>query len=362
MLRHNSKNFGEIVPDFTLFLTICITLLYGTIILYSASNNDTSIIFSHLAKIFLGLIIMIVISKVNINLIITSSPYIYAISLFFLFLVFISGTDVKGASRWISLFGFNFQPSEILKISLPMILCWYVSIVADDKKRFLHLIVLLIITFLPILFVIRQPDLGMSTIALMCALITLFLSYFNLQNIIIILTLFLTSIPLVWKYFLLDYQKSRILTMLDPSSDPLGSGWNIIQSKIAIGSGGFFGKGLFNGTQTKLEFLPERSNDFIFAVLSEELGFIGVLLLFILYLIIIYRCFLITQKTKNNYGKILSGSLLLIFIMLFTINIGMCIGLFPVVGITLPLISQGGSFIVTTLALFGVIMSVGHKS
>jgi rod shape determining protein RodA len=271
------------------------------------------------------------------------------------------GHDSKGAKRWIVFFGFSFQVSEILKIAVPLMLAWFLSLDEDKNFDLKKLLFCFLIIFLPIFFIIKQPDLGTSLIILLCGGITIFLGGIKKKHIAYLLGSLVVIIPVMWKFFLLPYQKQRVMTMFDPTSDPLGSGYHIIQSKIAVGSGGLFGKGFLNGTQSQLEFLPERGTDFIFSVLSEEFGFFGVIILFALYFIIIIRCVHITSKAKTYFSKILSGSITCIFLFLILTNISMTIGVLPVVGVTLPLLSLGGSSLLSIFIAFGIMFSINRR-
>jgi rod shape determining protein RodA len=305
---------------------------------------------------------MIIISAIDINKIKIIAPYIYLACLILLMLTIFWGHDSKGAKRWIIIFGFSLQVSEIFKIVLPMFLAWFLSLSEDKEIDFKKLLFSFIIIFLPIVFIIKQPDLGTSLIILLCGLISIFLGGIKKKHILYISGLFLIFTPLIWKFSLLPYQKQRIMTLIDSSADPLGSGYHIIQSKIAVGSGGFFGKGFLNGTQSQLEFLPERGTDFIFSVLAEEFGFFGILVLFIFYFIIILRCIHITSKAKTYFSKILSGSITCIFLLLILTNIAMTIGLLPVVGVTLPLLSLGGSSLLSIFLAFGIMFSINRRN
>ena len=298
----------------------------------------------------------------DINKLKSLTPYVYLLCLILLVVTLFWGHESKGAKRWIIFYGFSFQISEILKIIVPMMIAWYISNYDDKEIGFRKLIISFIIIFIPIVFIVKQPDLGTSLIILLCGLITLFLSGVKNSHIKYLVGLFLIVAPMIWKFFLLPYQKQRIMTLIEPASDPLGSGYHIIQSKIAVGSGGFFGKGFLNGTQSQLEFLPERGTDFIFAVFAEEFGFFGILILFLLYLAIIIRCIDIANKAKKYYAKILAGSITSIFIMLILTNVSMTIGLLPVVGVTLPLLSLGGSALLSVFIAFGIMFSINRRS
>ena len=354
-----NKNIG--VTDKLLFLTIIIVSLLGLTILYSATNENLDVVIRQGTRLIFCFFLMLFISSLDINRLKIISPYVYVISIFLLIITLFWGHDSKGATRWIMIFGFSLQVSEILKVILPMMLAWFLSLSEDKEIDFTKLVISFLIIFLPISFVIKQPDLGTSLIILLCGIISIFLGGIKKTHIMYIFGLFLVVAPLMWKFLLLPYQKKRILTLIDPSSDPLGSGYHIIQSKIAVGSGGFFGKGFLNGTQSQLEFLPERGTDFIFAVFAEEFGFFGIMILFLLYLIIILRCIHITHKAKNYFSKILAGSITCIFVLLIITNVSMAIGLLPVVGVTLPLLSLGGSSLLSIFFAFGIMFSINRR-
>tara|TARA_B100000768_G_C11257873_1_gene367301 strand:- start:493 stop:1569 length:1077 start_codon:yes stop_codon:yes gene_type:complete len=356
----SSRNIG--VTDSLLFFSIIIISVFGLILLYSATNQDIDIVIRQATRLLFCFILMLLIGVIDINKIKMIAPYIYLACLILLAVTIFWGHDSKGAKRWIIMFGFSLQVSEILKIVLPICLAWFLSLSEDKEIDLRKLFLSFIIIFIPIIFIIKQPDLGTSLIVLLCGLISIFLGGVKKKHIIYLSGLFLIVTPLLWKFLLLPYQKQRILTMIDPASDPLGSGYHIIQSKIAVGSGGFFGKGFLNGTQSQLEFLPERGTDFIFAVLAEEFGFFGILILFIFYLTIIIRCIHITSKAKTYFAKILSGSVTCIFVLLILTNISMTIGVLPVVGVTLPLLSLGGSSLLSIFIAFGIMFSINRRN
>jgi len=354
-----NKNIG--ITDTLLFVSIIIISLFGLILLYSATNQDIDVVFRQGTRLIFCFILMLLVSTIDINRIKLISPYIYIVCLILLIVTLFWGHESKGAKRWILIFGFSLQASEILKLILPMTLAWLLSLAEDQEFDFKKLFLSFVIIALPIVFIIKQPDLGTSLIILLCGLISIFLGGIKKSHIIYLLGLFMIIIPIMWKFLLLPYQKRRILTMVDPSTDPLGSGYHIIQSKIAVGSGGFFGKGFLNGTQSQLEFLPERGTDFIFAVFAEEFGFFGIMILFLFYLVIILRCINITSKSRTYYSKLLSGSITSVFILLIITNISMAVGLLPVVGVTLPLLSLGGSSLLAMFLSFGVMFSINRK-
>ena len=356
-----NRNNSIVITDLLLFIFIVILSLVGLAVLYSATNQNLDIISRQSYRLLFCFILMLSICFIDINKLKIYTPYIYIVTILLLFFTVFWGHDSKGATRWLNLFGFSFQVSEILKIILPMTLSWYLSISDDKEIDIKKLLFSLIIIFLPILFILKQPDLGTSLIILICGLITLFLSGLKTKHISFIVISLLTIAPLFWKYLLLPYQKQRILTLINPGSDPLGSGYHIIQSKIAVGSGGFFGKGFLNGTQSQLEFLPERGTDFIFAVFAEEFGFLGIIILLLLYSLIIFSFILITLRAKSYFAKILSGSITSIFILLIVTNILMAIGILPVVGVTLPLLSLGGSSLLSIFFAFGIMFSISRS-
>ena len=355
-----NKIFG--ITDNTLFIFIVFLSLFGLVLLYSATNQNIDLLYRQSIRLFFCFALMLGISCIDYNKLKSYSPYIYTLCLLFLVFTLFWGHSIKGAQRWIIIMGFSFQVSEVLKIIVPMMLAWYLSLSDEKEIDLKKILVCFIIILVPILFVIKQPDLGTSLIILLCGAITVFLGGISKKYIIYIFSSFFIAVPIMWKYLLLPYQKQRIMTLIDPSQDPLGTGYHIIQSKIAVGSGGFFGKGFLNGTQSQLEFLPERGTDFIFAVFSEEFGFLGVMILLLAYLMIILRCLHITYKAKNYFSKILAGSITSIFILLIITNISMAIGLLPVVGVTLPLISLGGSSLLSIFTAFGIMFAINRRS
>ena len=356
----NFKNIG--VTEKLLFFSIIIISIFGLTLLYSATNQDIDIVIRQGARLLFCFILMMIIGLIDINKIKIIAPYLYLACIVLLMFTIFWGHDSKGAKRWIIFFGFSLQVSEIIKVVLPIFLAWFLSLSEDKEIDLKKLLISFAIIFLPIVFIIKQPDLGTSLIVLLCGLISLFLGGVKKKHILYLSGLSLILAPLIWKFLLLPYQIQRIMTLIDPSSDPLGSGYHIIQSKIAVGSGGFFGKGFLNGTQSQLEFLPERGTDFIFSVLAEEFGFFGILILFIFYFIIIARCIHITSKAKTYFSKILSGSITCIFLLLILTNISMTIGVLPVVGVTLPLLSLGGSSLLSIFIAFGIMFSINRRN
>ncbi|WP_426415931.1 rod shape-determining protein RodA [Aestuariirhabdus sp. LZHN29] len=334
----------------------------GLLVLYSASGQNLAMVSRQAVYLAVGLVGMVVIANIPPRIFERWSPWVYLLGLGLLVAVLISGTGAKGAQRWLALPGFRFQPSEIMKLVMPMVVAWYLA-KRVMPPSFRHLLMAMILILLPVLLIAKQPDLGTSLLIAASGMFVLFLAGLRWR---IILGAVLAALPLVWgmwHYLMRDYQKQRVLTFLNPESDPWGSGWNIIQSKVAIGSGGIYGKGWFGGTQSQLDFLPESHTDFIIAVLAEEFGLVGVLLLLAVYVAIIARGIVIALNAQTLFGKLLAGSITLTFFVYVFVNIGMVSGLLPVVGVPLPLVSRGGTSVVTLLAGFGVLMSVhSHRS
>ncbi len=351
------KRFFTYVPDPLLLTLLLMVLAFGLVVLYSAGGMV--LVERQVIRIGLGLFGLYFITQIRPERFEQFSPLIYLGSVMLLVAVFFFGITVKGAQRWLDL-GISIQPSELCKISLPMMVAWifrHTALPPNWKYLLAAAVVIGICTGL----IYKQPDLGTSILVAASGLFVIFLAGISWRLILGAGLLVGASLPILWQ-FLHDYQKQRVLMFLNPESDPLNHGWNIIQSKIAIGSGGFWGKGWTTGSQTQLDFLPEHSTDFILSVLSEEFGFVGVALLFLLYLLIIMRCLYIAQQAKNTYNRLLCGALTLIFFVYITINAGMISGVLPVVGVPLPLVSYGGTSVLTLLASFGIITSVhSHK-
>lgn len=349
-------------PQFDLPLVASLLLLmgFGLLVLYSASGQDMSVVYRQGTRLGVGLIAMLVLSQVPPHILRMWTPYLYAIGLVLLLATWFFGVG-RSTNRWLDLGPVRFQPSEIMKLAVPMMIAWYLH------PRRLPPDVLAILTssailLAPAILIARQPDLGTALLVAVSGGFTLFLAGLQWRFILAAAGLAAAAAPALW-FMMLEYQRDRVRTFLDPESDPLGSGWNIIQSKIAVGSGGVLGKGWLNGTQSNLEFIPERHTDFILAVLSEEFGLLGVLALFGIYVFIAGRGLYIAINARSTYARLLAGSLSMTFFVYLLVNGGMVSGLLPVVGVPLPLISYGGTSIVTLLAGFGILMSIyGHRS
>jgi rod shape determining protein RodA len=337
-------------------LGLALIAVYGQFVLYSASGGDWNAVVRGTIRLCIGALAMLVCAQIKPGQLRRLSPWLYLVGLVLLIIVDAIGYVGKGAQRWLDLGLFRFQPSEIMKLAVPMACAWYLrerALPPDGKT----LLVLAVIILVPTLLTIVQPDLGTGLLILMSGgLVVLFA---GLQAWIIAL-LGGASVAAAWGgwYLLHDYQRQRVLTFLDPQSDPLGAGYHIIQSTIAIGSGGVTGKGYLQGTQGQLEFLPERSTDFVFAVIGEELGLLGALLLLALYTAVVLRALYLASQMRDTFARLLSGCLATIFFVYVFINAGMVSGLLPVVGVPLPLVSYGGTSMVTLLAGFGMLMAL----
>jgi len=344
--------------DPTMFFLLVLLASIGLFVLYSASGQNWNMVYRQATYFGLGFFIMFVIAQFHPRWFQMAAPWMYGAGVVALLLVLLIGVGAKGAQRWLSVFGlFRFQPSEIMKLVVPMTMAWFLASKLLPP-RFKVIIASIAIIFLPTLMVMKQPDLGTSLLIAASGLFVLLFAGLNWRWIALALATVLAVAPIMWYGVMHDYQKQRVLTFLDPESDPLGSGWNIIQSKTAIGSGGVEGKGYMQGTQSQLEFLPERHTDFIIAVFAEEQGLIGVIMLLLLYLVIIWRGIYMASRARDTFDRLVGGALVVTFFIYVFVNIGMVSGILPVVGVPLPLISYGGTSIVTLMAAFGVLMSV----
>jgi len=341
--------------DWPLFLGIIALASIGLIILYSAQPS-MDVIERQGVRLCFASIVMLAVAQVPPRFFRQISPYLYFAALLLLIAVLVMGEISKGGQRWLNLWIIRFQPAELMKIAVPMMVAKYLEDVLLPP-RIIKLLIPFILILLPVLMVAKQPDLGTALLILSTGLLVLFFSGIAWQWVFSLMIVAGISSPILW-YFLHDYQRQRVLTFLDPERDPLGSGYQIIQSKIAIGSGGLYGKGWLNGTQSHLEFLPERTTDVIFAVFGEEFGLAGCLMLLILYLYIIIRCLYIGMQAQDSFCRLLAGSLAMTLFVYVFVNVGMVMGILPAVGIPLPLVSYGGTSLVTLMVSFGILMSI----
>ena len=352
-----SRHHIDLPLLFGLFAALCFSLF----VLYSASGQELDMLLRQITRTGAAFLLMIVVAQIPPRLYAKASIYLYIVGLILLILVELFGDISKGAQRWLNLGFIRIQPSEIFKVVMPLCVATFLSKTSIPPK-FITTIGAFIIVGMPTVLILLQPDLGTASLVVVAGCIGIFIAGLSWWWIIVGAGAGAAALPVMWNFVLHDYQKQRVLTLIDPSSDPLGAGYHIIQSKIAIGSGGLYGKGWLQGSQSQLDFLPEPHTDFIFAVLSEETGLIGFIVLMSLYCFIIGRCVLITLNTKDNFERILCGSFTFTFMFYIFVNIGMVSGILPVVGVPLPLISYGGTAMITLTICFGMIMSIHtHK-
>jgi rod shape determining protein RodA len=328
----------------------------GLVILYSAGGQSEELLMRQVLRIGFAFGVMLAAAQIPPNFLRMWSPWLYLFGVVLLGFVLV-GSDVgKGAQRWLDLGVVRFQPSEIMKLAVPMMVAWFLHR-RPLPLQLPELLFMVILIIVPTVMIAVQPDLGTSLLIASSGAIVILLAGLRLRIILLLGFVIVSAAPVLW-YFMHDYQKQRVLTFLNPENDPLGSGYHIIQSKIAIGSGGVFGKGWMNGSQAQLEFLPERSTDFIFAVAGEEFGLLGLLLLLVLYLFVVGRGLYIAVHGQDTFSRLIAGSISLTFFVYLFVNTGMVTGLLPVVGVPLPLVSYGGTSMVTLMAGFGILMSV----
>jgi rod shape determining protein RodA len=354
------KNFS-IYFDQYLFISITLLSIMGLFFLYSASQEDLNTVIKQSIFVGFGLILMFAVSQLDPDFYKIFSGIFLVLSILLIFATMFFGKEINGAKRWLDLGFFTLQTSEIVKISLPIFLASYLynkALPISPKHTFITLALIGFIFFL----VYRQPDLGTGLVVFMAGIYILFLAGLSWRFIFTSLGLIVLSLPFLWNNFLEPFQRQRILTFLDPSNDPYGSSWNITQSKIAIGSGGMSGKGYQEGSQAHLSFLPEAETDFIFAVIAEEFGFIGVCILLSIFFFILLRCFYLALNARDRFCRLTIGGLSLVFASTLFINLGMVVGIIPVVGMPMPFISKGGSSLLSFYIAFGIIISMAtHK-
>jgi len=347
--------------DFPLLAGLIVLMGFGLLILYSASGQSEDQLSRQAVRLAVAFSAMVFLAWIPPRIYKKWTPFIFAGGIVLLLAVLFVGDMGKGAQRWLEFGPIRFQPSEVMKLAVPMMIAWYFS----ERKlppTLKELAVAGIIIAVPTYLILIEPDLGTSILIASSGAFAVFLAGIRWRILLSFLTIAVIYAPIHWLFVMQAYQKQRVLTFLDPEQDRLGSGYHIIQSQIAIGSGGLYGKGWLQGTQSQLEFLPERNTDFIFAVLGEEFGFFGVLLLISIYLWIIGRGFYISIKAQETYTRLLAGAITLTFFVYVFVNIGMVTGILPVVGLPLPLVSYGGTSMVTLLASFGILMGIQtHK-
>ena len=342
--------------DFPLFLAFLIIFIISLTAIYSASDSNIDAVINQGIKILISISAMLVVAQFSPLSYARIGPWLYFLCLILLILVLVIGETRNGATRWLNIGITSFQPSELMKIAMPLMIARYIArgaLPPDVSSVALSITIVLIPSYL----IMQEPDLGTSILIAFSGLVVIFLSGLKKRYLAIAFTLFLAYLPFMWSS-IHPFQKKRVLSFLNPESDPLGSGYHLIQSKIAIGSGGLFGKGWLNSTQGQLDFLPERTTDFIFAILAEEFGFLGVSLLIGIYLFIIGRGIMIAINAQDLFSRLLASSISLTFFVYVFVNIAMTTGLLPVVGVPLPLISSGGTSMVTIMIGLGMLISV----
>lgn len=358
--NNRQSTLAKIHIDGWLLMGLIVLMSVGLVTIYAAGGQDWELIQRQLVRLGVALFVMFAVAQVPPMAYRRLSVYFYIAGVLMLVAVLVFGVVGKGAQRWLDLGVVRFQPSEVLKLAVPMMIAWYISRF-NLPPRNMHVLVGFILVAIPTLLIAKQPDLGTSLLIASSGIFALFLAGMRWKLISFIAVLASGFTPVMWYFLMKEYQKQRVITFLNPESDPLGSGYHIIQSKIAIGSGGLEGKGWLQGTQSQLEFLPERHTDFIFAVFSEEFGLIGVLGLLTIYAFIITRGMIIAMRAQEAFSKLLAGSITLTFFVYVFVNMGMVSGILPVVGVPLPLISYGGTSMVTLLAGFGILMAISTQ-
>ena len=352
--------FGGLVIDVPLLVLLLMTASVGFVVLYSALGAHTGLLLRQGLRFAVGLGAFFVFSQVPPRYLRMWTPWAFFLGVALLLAVAIEGEIGKGAQRWLDLKIVTFQPSELMKLAAPMMVAWFMH-ERPLPPTFLQMVTMTLIVMVPTLMIAEQPDLGTAMLVIAAGGLAILLAGVSVRVILASVMLAGAAVPVLWHY-MRDYQRARVFMFLNPESDPLGAGYNTIQAKIAIGSGGLFGKGFMNGTQAHLEFLPERSTDFIFAVMGEEFGLLGLLLLLVLYLSLVGRGLWIASQAQDTFTRLLAGTLSLTFFFYVFVNAGMVSGILPIVGVPLPLVSAGGTSMVTLLAGFGMLAAIhGHR-
>ncbi len=352
--------FDALHIDGPLLLSVLAVCAVGLVVLYSAAGEDIHIFVGQAARVGLGLGVLTFVAQIPPRVMRIGAPFLYGLGLLLLIAVAVAGDVAMGAQRWLDLGFVRFQPSELMKIAVPLCCAWYLH-ERPLPPDFTTLVTVVLIVLVPTLLIAEQPDLGTALLVAAGGGLVILLAGLQLRYILGLAAVVGAAVPVVWMYLLHGYQRQRVLTFLNPQNDPLGAGYHTIQSQIAIGSGGIFGKGYMNGSQAQLEFLPERSTDFIFAVIGEEWGLVGFIVLMALYLLIIGRGLYIAAQAQDTFTRLMAGGLTLLFSVYVFVNSGMVAGLLPVVGVPLPLVSYGGTSLVTLMAGFGILMSIHSR-
>jgi len=346
--------------DLWLFIPLVLLSMAGLVVLYSASGQSEPMMTAQVRNLFIAFAVLLITAQLRLETLKIVSPYVFAVGLVLLVGVAFFGVGAKGAQRWLSLGFIRFQPSEIMKVAMPLAIAWWLSKKALPPTSKSLLIAAMMVA-VPSFLILQQPDLGTSLLVASSGLAVIYMAGIQWRYILSLVLVALVSIWPAWVFVLKDYQKQRILTLFNPESDRLGAGWNIIQSKTAIGSGGWEGLGWTQGSQAQLDFLPEGHTDFIIAVLAEEFGFRGVSLLFVFYAAILLRGLVITWRAQSSFARLLAGALITTFFFGLVVNLGMVSGLLPVVGVPLPMVSYGGTAMVSMMVAFGLLMAISTE-
>jgi rod shape determining protein RodA len=346
--------------DPALFTLLLILTGVGLMVLFSASGQSWDAVKRQATFFLIAYMGMFFVAQISVDFMRRWSPLVYLLGLLLLVGVLVAGTGAKGAQRWLEIAGFRFQPSEIMKLIMPLATAWYLADrVLPPRIKVVGLSML--IAFIPAVLIFRQPDLGTAILVAASGLFCLFFAGLSWRYIAAAGGLGAIAAPVMWFFVMHEYQKRRVLTLLDPEADRLGAGWNIIQSMTAIGSGGIEGKGYLQGSQSALNFLPESHTDFIIAVLAEEFGLIGVVGLLLLYMLILVRGMVIGMSAQTTFARLVAGAITMTFFVYVVVNMGMVSGILPVVGVPLPLVSQGGTSLVTLMMGFGILMAISTE-
>ena len=355
-LSASARLLGRLRLDGLLLGALIAIAAFGLLVLYSASAQNLAFTRGQFLRLALGLLVLVMLAQVHPKYLRMFAPWAYVGGIVLLIVVALVGDVGKGAQRWLDLGFIRFQPSELMKLAVPMMCAWYLH----DRPlppNFVNQLALAALILVPVGLIAEQPDLGTALLIAASGVFVILLAGLRMRVIFTLVPLLVGAAWVGW-HFLHDYQRKRVLTFLNPETDPLGAGYHIIQSQIAIGSGGVFGKGYMNGSQGQLEFLPERTTDFIFAVIGEEFGLLGLLVLLGAYLFVIGRGLYLALECQDTFARLVAGTVSLTFFVYVFINAGMVSGLVPVVGVPLPLVSYGGTSMVTLLAGFGILMSL----
>lgn len=346
--------------DLWLFIPLVLLSASGLVVLYSASGQSEPMMTAQIRNLVIAFAVLLVTAQIRMETLKLVSPYMFVLGVVLLVGVAFFGVGAKGAQRWLSLGFVRFQPSEIMKVAMPLAVAWWLSKKALPPTS-KSLVIAAMMVALPSFLILQQPDLGTSLLVASSGLAVIYMAGIQWRYILSLIVVALMSIWPAWVFVLKDYQKQRILTLFNPESDRLGAGWNIIQSKTAIGSGGWKGLGWTQGSQAQLDFLPEGHTDFIIAVLAEEFGFRGVSLLFLFYSAILFRGLVITWRAQSSFARLLAGALITTFFFGLVVNLGMVSGLLPVVGVPLPMVSYGGTAMVSMMVAFGILMAISTE-